>query len=353
MLYRVLIAAWVGLCLASCGGNQGSASASDTGAAASDNVVRVYTYRYFTTDQQLFNQFTANTGIKVEVVKDTEANLLARMKSETGKVQADVFIASDAWYLEEARRAGLLQPFSTPQLDRNVPSRYRDSEGHWTALERGAVGLAFAKGKVDLRTLYTYSDITAPNLQGQLLFGNPAQASNRGLVAGLIAVNGEDFTSRWLSGIVKNRLDGVPAVSDYDRIKAIASGQGVMTLAPSHVLLQMKASGNPEFTGPADNVGFIFLTQPDKTSVFYVTGAGLLKDAPHRDFGVMLLEFLTSAEQQTIYTNATVELPINPMTLPHDLFDEIGGFYEVTKRLNEVSANYEKADETMRRAGWK
>ncbi len=353
MLFRILFFITAGFLFNSCGGKQGSQADSASAAEVNTNIVRVYTHRYFTADQQLFNQFTANTGIKVEVVKDTEENLLARMKAEADQVQADVFIAPDAWYLEEARKAGLLQPFSTQQLDRNVPTRYRDNEGHWTALDRGAVGLAFAKGKIDLRTLYTYSDITAPALRGKLLLGNPSQASNRGLVAGLIAVNGEAFASRWLDGVLKNRLEGVQAATDYDIIKALAAGQGTMALVPSNVLLQMKASGNPEFTTPASQVGFIFLTQPDKTSVFYIGGAGLLRNAPHRDFGVMLLEFLTGAEQQPVFTNATVDLPINPMTLPHDLFDEIGGFYEITARLNEVAARYEKADELMAKAGWK
>lgn len=337
--------------LASCKSDKTAGNTSQT--TTSTNVVRVYTHRYFTIDQQLFNQFTTATGIKVEVVKDSDEALLEKIQSEAAQPQADILIASDAWYLEHARKAGLLQPFSTEKLDRNVPTRYRDDAGHWTALDRGSVGLAYAKGRVDLRKLYVYNDITVPAYRGRLLLGDPKLAANRGLVAGLMALNGEAATEKWLRGVVANRAADVAASNNFDLIKALAAGKADMAVVPSNVLLQMKASGNPEYTTPAAQVGFIYLTQPDKTSVFYVSGAGLLKNAPHRDFAVMLLEFLTAAEQQPALVGATVDLPINPMALPNDLFDEIGGFYEIKTSLNEVCNQYEAADALMQKTGWK
>lgn len=316
------------------------------------NKVRVYSHRYYTVDQQLFNQFTASTGIAVEIVRDSDEALLQRLQKEAAQPQADILLASDVVYLEDARKAGLLQPFSSPNMDRNVPSRYRDNQGHWTAIDRGAVGLAYARNRVDIRSLYTYNDLTAPQWRGKLLLGNPAKASNRGLVAGLIASNGEQATAQWLSAILQNRNPAVNGSSDYDLIKAIAAGQAEMAIVPSSTLLQMKASGNPEFATPAKSLGFIFLTHPDRTSVFYVSGAGLVKDAPHRDLAVLLLEFLTNADQQPTLTSATIDYPINPMSLPHEFIDDIGGFYEYPVHLNDAAAQYQAADRLIKAAGW-
>lgn len=351
MIHRIFFALIFVAMLASCKSDKTTGDTSQ--ASANTNIVRVYTHRYFTIDQQLFNQFTTATGIKVEVVKDSDEALLEKIQSEAAQPQADIIIASDAWYLEQARKAGLLQPFSTEKLDRNVPTRYRDNAGHWTALDRGSVGLAYAKGRVDLRKLYLYNDITSPAYRGKLLLGDPALAANRGLVAGLIALNGEAATEKWLQSIVGNRAADVAAANNFDLIKALAEGKADMAIVPSNVLLQMKASGNPEYTTPAAEVGFIYLTQPDKNSVFYISGAGLLKNAPHRDFAVMLLEFLTAAEQQPALVGATIDLPINPMSLPHELFDDIGGFYEIKTTLNEVCNHYEAADALMQKTGWK
>ncbi len=352
MMHRLFLMISAVLFLTGCGGNQGGGSNANDVAASNPNVVRVYSHRYYTIDKQLFDQFTATTGIRVEVVKDSDEALIGKLKAEAGKPIADIFIASDVIYLEEARKAGLLQPFSSPTMDRNVPTRYRDNTGHWTAIDRGAVGLAFAKGKVDLRMLYVYNDITSPVWRGKLLLGDPTKASNRGLVAGMIAVNGEEATARWLEGVVRNRAEGVTAATDYDLIKALAAGQGAIAIVPSSTVLQMKASGNLDFTKPAESVGFIFLTNPDKNSVFYISGAGLVKDAPHREFAMLLLEFLTGTDQQPVLTGATIDYPINPMSLPHEFIDDIGGFYEVKAKLNDVAANYEAADRLMKAAGW-
>ncbi len=352
-LLHVILFASVLILAGNCGPKADQGARSGSTDAATPNVVRIYTHRYYTTDKQIFDQFTANTGIKVEVVKDTDQKLLARMQAEADKPQADIFIASDVIYLEEARKAGLLQPFSSPILDRNLPTRYRDNTGHWAALDRGAVGLAFAKGKVDLSTLYVYNDITSPVWRGKILLGDPRKASNRGLVAGLIAVNGEAATAKWLQGLVQNSVPGFSAASDFDLIKALAAGQGNMALVPSSTLLQMMAGGNPDYAKPAESVGFIFLSFADRTTVFYISGAGLIKDAPHRDLAVLLLEFLTSEQQQTAFTSATIDYPVNPMTLPHEFIDNIGGFYEIKKSLNEVAELYPAADRLMQAAGWR
>lgn len=351
MLHRIFIAAAVAALISACGGNQSKSSSS---AAASQNVnkVRVYTHRNYTVDQQLFSQFTARTGVEVEVVKDTDEALLDRLKAESGQAQADVYIASNAYYLEQARLADVLQPFSTQMMSDNVPSRYRDNNGNWTALGRNAVGLAVAIGKADISKLNYYSDLASPVWRNQLLLGNPNRPSTLGLVAGLIATEGEAAAAKWVSDVVKNRLPGVTSDSEYDLIKALAEGKGTLALVQANAVLQMKASGNPEFTMPAEKVGFIFLKNKEDKSVFYVTGAGLVRDAPHRDFAVMLLEFLTGEEQQQPFTGATLDFPINPMSLPNDFLYEIGGFFEIKPHLNTLTTHYGAAANIMKQANW-
>jgi iron(III) transport system substrate-binding protein len=114
----------------------------------------------------------------------------------------------------------------------------------------------------------------------------------------------------------------------------------------------MKASGNPDYAAPARSLGFIFLTTSEKTSVFYISGAGLVNNAPHRDLAMLFLEFITGAEQQPTLTSATIDYPINPMSLPHDFIDDIGGFYEYPIRLNDAAAQYQTADQLIKAAGW-
>ena len=67
-----------------------SASLADT--------LTIYSYRHYESDVLLFNKFTEQTGIEVEVVKSKAGALLERLKAEVETYKAEV---------EDARRAAL------------------------------------------------------------------------------------------------------------------------------------------------------------------------------------------------------------------------------------------------------
>ncbi len=342
-----LFLSWFLLALASCNPTQ------QGNRELSQPVVTVYTHRYYAVDQQLFERFEASTGIKVKVVKDTEEALLRRMRQEASKPLGDVFLASDVYWLEMAKRDSLLQPFFTAYLDRNLPTRYRDRDRQWVALSRGAMGIAFAKNKIDFRPFYRYENLGYQAYKNQLILGNPNSTANRGLVAGMIAMKGEAYTREWLKALVSNRVSADVGATDYDVIKAIADGKGMMAFVPHSATLQMKASGNKTFADPADQVSFLFPSFEDKKSIFYLSAAGVLRQAPNAANAVQLLEFITDAAQQPDYTGVTIDYTVNPMALSNDFLDEIGGFYEITLRIDEVIANFEKAEQLMKETGWK
>jgi iron(III) transport system substrate-binding protein len=314
--------------------------------------VTVFTHRYYAVDQQLFDRFETNTGIKVKVVKDTEEALLDRMRNDINNPGGDIFLASDVYWLEMAKKDSLLQPFFTANLDRNLPTRYRDRDRQWVALSRGAMGIAFAKNKIDFRPFYQYENLGYQTYKNQLILGNPKSTGNRGLVAGMIAMKGEAYTRQWLKAVVNNRVQDYVGSTDYDVIKAIAAGKGMMAFVPHSAMLQMKASGNKDFADPATQVAFLFPSFEDKKSIFYLSAAGILRNAPNAENAVRLLEFLTDAVQQPEYTGVTIDYTVNPMALSNDFLDEIGGFYEITLRIDEVIAYFEKADQLMTEAGW-
>ncbi|MDG2123354.1 MAG: hypothetical protein P8J87_06645, partial [Verrucomicrobiales bacterium] len=52
--------------------------------------ITVYSHRHYEVDQQLFSKFTADTGIKVNVVNAGADALIARLNSEGKNSPADV-----------------------------------------------------------------------------------------------------------------------------------------------------------------------------------------------------------------------------------------------------------------------
>jgi iron(III) transport system substrate-binding protein len=77
----------------------GCSTPSDSKDAAGDNssrVVNLYTDRHYDTDDEIYNAFTEETGIKVNVIKGKSDELIERLKTEGEDTEADLFITADA-----------------------------------------------------------------------------------------------------------------------------------------------------------------------------------------------------------------------------------------------------------------
>ena len=135
--------------------------------AVAEEVVNIYNSRHYGTDQQLWDGFTAATGIKVNVVDGTHEQLIQRMQSEGANSPADVFITVDAGRLAQASSLGLLQPTKSPVLNELIPANLRDPDGLWYGLAKRARVLVYAKERVDPAELSTYEALADPAFKGR------------------------------------------------------------------------------------------------------------------------------------------------------------------------------------------
>ena len=93
--------------------------------------VTLYSHRHYEADEKLYDKFTKDTGIKVNVVKASADALIERIKAEGKESPADLLIAADAGRLVRAQDAGVLQAATSSKLDKQVPKNMRDAAGHW------------------------------------------------------------------------------------------------------------------------------------------------------------------------------------------------------------------------------
>src|SRR5262245_13484614 len=114
---------------------------------AQSNDVNVYTYRESKLIQPLFNAFSKETGIKVNVVSAANG-LEQRIKTEGVNSPADVLLTVDISRLEDAVRSGITQPIKSSLLDQVVAPQYRDPEGHWYAVSMRARVVYASKERV-------------------------------------------------------------------------------------------------------------------------------------------------------------------------------------------------------------
>ena len=168
------------------GSSEASKASADSMDSADPGEVNVYSHRHYAADQELFDAFTAETGIKVNVVKAKADELIERMRSEGAASPADVLITVDAGRLTRAENLGLLQSVSSAVLDGTVPSKLRDPEGHWYALTKRARVIVYDKQVMPEPGVSTYAELADPDLGADILIRSSSNIYNISLLASMV-----------------------------------------------------------------------------------------------------------------------------------------------------------------------
>jgi iron(III) transport system substrate-binding protein len=185
-----------------------------SGAAAQE--VNVYSSRHYDTDVALYGTFTEQTGIAVNLIEGDADQLIERIKAEGRNSPADVLITVDAGRLWRAEQAGLLQPVSSPVLERAIPAPLRHPEGKWFGLSQRLRGIVYATERVDPGELTSYEDLADPKWQGRICIRSSTNVYNQSLVASMIEADGLGATEAWAQGVVDN-LARPPQGGDTDQ----------------------------------------------------------------------------------------------------------------------------------------
>ena len=225
--------------------------------------VNVYSARKEDLIKPLLDRFTAQTGVKVNLVTGKEDALLTRLQSEGAASPADLLVTTDAGRLHRAKDAGVTQAITSPALEAAIPASYRDPQGHWFGLSLRARPILYVKGKVDPATLSTYEALADPQWKGKVCVRGSDSIYNQSLVASLIAADGAAATETWAEGLVAN-LAKPPQGGDRDQIKAAAAGQCDLAIANTYYLAGMLTSADAAEQAAAAADGGL-LAEPGRT----------------------------------------------------------------------------------------
>src|SRR3954453_18467244 len=169
---------------------------------AQSSEVNVYSYRESKLMAPLFEGFTRDNGIKVNVIS-ASSGLEQRIKTEGANSPADVLLTVDIGRLEEAVRSGITQPIKSELLDKVVAPQYRDPEGHWYGVSMRARVAYVSKDRVPQTTL-TYEELADPKWKGKICIRSGQHIYNNALIAAYIAHHGEAKAEEWLKGVKAN-----------------------------------------------------------------------------------------------------------------------------------------------------
>lgn len=325
----------------------GSPTTSEEGSG----VVNLYTSRHYDTDEALYEQFTAETGIEVNVIKGEADELIERLVREGEGSEADLFITEDVARLHSAKTKELFQPVTSEVLATNIPENLRDVDNQWFGLTQRARVLVYDKTRVSPEELSTYEALAEPEWQGRVLTRSSSNVYNQSLLASFIAINGEAAAEEWAQGLVANFARD-PKGNDRDQAKAVVAGEGDVAIMNTYYMGKMLNSSDPEEVKVAEQVGVFFPNQETTGTHMNVSGIGLMKTSKNQENAIKFMEFLTTKEIQEQFAATNYEYPVNPEAEVSELLQSWGTFKKQDINLSELGENNAKAVEIMNKVGW-
>ncbi len=312
--------------------------------------VTVYSSRIEQLLKPTLDQYTQETGVKINLLTDRGGSLTERLNAEGKSSPADVLITVDMGNLWNAAERGLLRKMDSPVLNANVPDYLRDPGQRWYGLSKRERTIFYAAGRVDPKNLSTYEDLAQPKWKGKLCLRTSKQTYTQSLVAMLIAKHGEAKAEQIARGWVNNLATDV-FTNDASLLKAIAAGQCEVGISNTYYYGRI-LSREPEF---GQQVKLFWANQSEGEGGAHVnlSGGGVTMHARNPEGARKLLEWLSSQTIQTAYTHGTYESPVNVKADADPIVKAWGQFKASPFNAADIGSKQAQAIRLLDRVGYR
>lgn len=244
----------------------------------------------------LFEMFTEETGIDVDVRYGDSAELAATIAEEGENSPADVFFAQDPGSLGSVEDQ--LAELPTETLER-VDDRFRDSASRWTGTSgRSRVLVYNTDALSEAEVPDTVADLIDPKWEGRIGIA-PTNASFQAFVTAMRLSEGEEATEQWLNDL--EELSPKIYESNTPIVEAAAAGDVDLGLV-NHYYLYLVEEEQPG--APIENH---FLAAGDPGALVSVAGAAVLSSSDQSDDAESFVDFLLSEDAQRFYVDEAEE----------------------------------------------
>ena len=242
-------------------------------------------------------------GVKVNVVRATGQVIYQKLSQDmrASARNCDVFSSTDlGQYVALGRRNLLLQ--YTPVLDDTLRPLFRDyDKAHlYQVTNDNFTTLVYHSGKVNAAAApRKWTDLIDAKWENQVAVAHPAYSGAMGTWVYLI-----DKMYGWQFFENLAKIKPLVGRSLIDPVTTIASGERVVGLGPSDLILEQAARNNP-----------VAIAYPEDGSILTVGPTSILRDAPHPNAAALFVEWLLGAESAR-YAAMRHRLPISAEVAP-------------------------------------
>jgi len=316
--------------------------------AALAQSVNLYTSREPGLIRPVLEEFTKDTGVKVNVVF-AQNGLEERIVAEGANSPADLLLTVDVSQLARAVEMGITQKLATPALEAAVPAAYRDANGQWYASTLRARVVYASRERVG-QSAITYEELADPKWKGRICIRDGQNAYNTSLFAAGVSRMGPAKAEEWLKGIKAN-LAKKPSGGDREVAKDIAAGQCDIGIGNTYYVGLM-LNKEPERKPWAEAIKVIYPTFAGGGTHVNISGFALARHAPHRAEAVRLAEWLVSDKAQALYARQNFEHPVRPGIALDPTVQAFGELKADDTPLSDIARNRKAASELVDKVGF-
>lgn len=250
----------------------------------------------------LLEQFTADTGIQVDVVYASTAALANQIIEEGENSPADVYIAQDAGALGALAKAGRLATLPSDILERVENPAFQSPDGLWVGISGRARVLVYNTDMVGMEELpASILDLTGERWRGQIGWA-PTNGSFQANVTAMRLLLGDEATAQWLESMVANETQ--PYENNTSVVQAVIDGEIAAGLV-NHYYLYSFLAETPDL--PA---ALHYFPGGDAGALVNVAGAAVINTSDHKGLSQRLILYLLGKGAQQYFAEQTYEYPL-------------------------------------------
>jgi iron(III) transport system substrate-binding protein len=273
----------------------GSLAAVASASTKQSTTLVVYSGRAESFVKPMFDEFTWQTGINVQVRYGDSAALAGTLLEEGTRTPADVFVAQDAGALGAVASKGRLAVLPENTL-RRVPARFRAPGKRWVATSARARVAVYNTNELRASDLPTSIwGYTSPLWKGKVGLP-PTNASFQAMVSAMRMRAGDARTRQWLLAMRENDVRFYSGNTQV--VAAVASGEIQVGLVNHYYLYQLREQR------PTAPIANHFLTGRDPGALINIAGMGVTSSSKRKAAALRLVNFLLSQQAQRFFARS-------------------------------------------------
>ncbi len=263
----------------------------------------VYSAQHESLVRAMLEGFTEETGIALEFRDANDSELANQIVQEGEASPADVFLTENSPSIDVVDKAGLLAPLDPSTLEQ-VGEQYRPESGTWVGFAARSTVLIYNPAEISEDELPgSMLDLAGPEWQGRVGIA-AGGADFQAIVSAVLALQGEDATREWLTGLERN---SEIYASNTAIMKAVDEGEVPVGITYHYYWYRDQAENG--LIG--DDAKLHYFGNQDPGAFVSISGAGVLASSDQPEEAQRLVAYLTAeAAQEKLAESSALEYAV-------------------------------------------